>query len=96
MVGKIAALASASQSRSENLGLPFLLAHPRCLGATVDRQREAAGLPELFVHRFAHALEQRRHVQEIVGRSVAHFARQLAQVGVQREQAARAAGRSAA
>ena len=68
--------------------MPVPLAHPCCLGATVDCEREAAGFPELFVHRFAHAFQQRRDVQEIIGRGAAHFARQLAQVHIQREQIA--------
>ena len=68
--------------------MPVPFAHPCRLGATVDGECETAGFPELFVHRFAHAFEQGRNVQEIIRRGAAHFARQLSQVHIQREQIA--------
>ena len=89
MVGKIAAFGQGEpESCRRTADLPFLLAHPCRLGAAVDGEREAAGFPELFVHRFAHAFQQRRDIQEIIRRGAAHFARQLAQVHIQSEQTA--------
>ena len=88
MVGKIAKFASDSQTDTQRLRLTLVLAQPRALRPPVNPLHESTRLPQLLVHRPSHALEQRWHVQEIVGRDHPHVLRDLAQVRVDDEQAA--------
>ena len=66
----------------------LVLASPSSFGAAIDRQDQAAGLPELLVDGFAHSLQQGRDIEEVIGSNRAHIRRKFRKIGIQREQAA--------
>ena len=60
-----------------------MAARPRAFCLAVNLQCHATRLPKLFVDGFAHALEQGRNIQKVIGRRRSHIGGNLAKIGIQ-------------